>query len=61
MDWRCSLPLTGFGRGFEARGADRHVKAIAISTIGVDTGKNTLHLVGLHSREATLDNVPMAA
>jgi transposase len=42
------LPLTAFVGGFEARGAHRHVAGDGrCSTIGIDTGKNTLHLVGL--------------
>lgn len=43
------LPLTAFDGGLEARGAiaiSQKTDAIA-STIGIDTGKNTLHLIGL--------------
>ena len=29
----------------------RTTNAVAVSTIGIDTGKNTLHLIGLMSRE----------
>ena len=28
----------------------RTTSAVAVSTIGIDTGKNTLHLIGLHER-----------
>ena len=38
------------GWGFEARGAramSRTTSAVAAATIGIDTGKNTLHLIGL--------------
>jgi hypothetical protein len=44
------LPLTAFDRGFEARGhaaMSQKTDAVVASTIGIDTGKNTLHLVGL--------------
>ena len=45
------LSLTAFDRGVEAGGAHRHVNdAISVSTIGIDTGKNTLHLIGLDQR-----------
>jgi transposase len=43
------LPLTAFDGGLEARGAiamSQKTDAIA-KTIGIDTGKNTLHLIGL--------------
>jgi hypothetical protein len=43
------LPLTAFDGGLEARGAiamSQKTDAIA-NTIGIDTGKNTLHLIGL--------------
>ena len=41
--------------GFEARGAHRHVPKTAATvahTIGIDTGKNTLHLIGLDDKGA---------
>ena len=45
------LSLTAFDRGVEAGGAHRHVNdAISVRTIGIDTGKNTLHLIGLDQR-----------
>ena len=50
------LPLTAFDGGLEARGAiamSQKTDAIA-NTIGIDTGKNTLHLIGLdHEGETT--------
>jgi hypothetical protein len=51
------LPLTAFDRSFEARGAHRHVEAderLAISTIGIDTGKNTLHMIDLDEKGAII-------
>ena len=44
------LPLTAFGGGFEARehiAMSQGTDAVVIGIIGIDTGKNTLHLVGL--------------
>src|SRR6516164_11374142 len=44
------MPLTTLERGFEARGAhlmSKQTNAIAVHTIGIDTGKNTLHMIGL--------------
>jgi hypothetical protein len=54
MDRPCLLPLT-VRWGFEARGTHCHDQkrdAVVASTIGIDTGKNTLHLIGLDGREA---------
>jgi hypothetical protein len=42
------LLLTAFVGGFAARGAHRYV--VVVSSIGIDTGKNTLHLVGLDNQ-----------
>jgi transposase len=45
--------------GFEAKGACRHVQeAEVVTTIGIDTGKKTLHLIGLdHQRTIFLRKV----
>ena len=45
------LPLTAFDRGLEARGRTppypQKIDAVVASTIGIDTGKNTLHLTAV--------------
>ena len=54
MDRPRSLPLTAFVGALEARGhiAMSHKTATVAHTIGIDTGKNTLHLIGLDDQGA---------
>src|SRR5262252_8009537 len=40
----------GLRRTRGARAMSRTTSAVAVSTIGIDTGKNTLHLIGLDER-----------
>ena len=52
MGWtgRAPAPNDLISGGLEARGAHRHVpedSPTVVHTIGIDTGKNTLHLIGL--------------
>jgi hypothetical protein len=49
------LPLTAFDRGFEheeQKAMSRRTSAVAIKTIGIDTGKNTMHMIGLDKKGA---------
>jgi transposase len=55
MDRPCSRPQRlsesgGASKGTRARAMSRTTNAVAVSTIGIDTGKNTLHLIGLNEQ-----------
>jgi hypothetical protein len=53
MGWTGRAPAPNrseHDRGLEARGAHRY--KTAGHTIGIDTGKNTLHLIGLDDKGA---------
>ena len=60
MEQAVLLPLTAFDRGIGAEeriAMSKQTNAISIRTIGIDTAKNTLHLIGPDQITAPLPRV----